>query len=70
MSPDQEHIAVVFGASGIISWGVRNALLTSPTFTHIIGLTNRPLTQSQPYCPILPTYPSTPGSTSPSPSPA
>lgn len=50
MSSIINRTALVFGASGIIGWGVTNALLTYPTpsaFTNIIALTNRPLTKEE-----------------------
>jgi nucleoside-diphosphate-sugar epimerase len=50
MNQDSAKTALVFGASGIIGWGVTNNLLDFPTpttFEHIIALTNRPLTKAQ-----------------------
>lgn len=45
MSSDKKH-ALVFGTSGISGWSILNQALTYPTpttFSHITGLTNRPL---------------------------
>lgn len=50
MAQGSQKTALVFGASGIVGWGVTNALLNYPTpttFDHIIALTNRPLTKEQ-----------------------
>jgi hypothetical protein len=55
MSPTSQPTALIFGASGIIGWGVTRALLSYPspkTFAHIIALTNRPLSQGESYLPI------------------
>ena len=40
--------ALVFGASGITGWAITNSALSYPTrttFSYVIGLTSRPLTQ-------------------------
>jgi hypothetical protein len=46
----EDHVALVFGASGISGWAVMQNLLTYPsptTFGRIIGLTNRPLSKAE-----------------------
>jgi hypothetical protein len=43
-------VAVVFGASGISGWGITRALLDAESkdaFSHIIALTNRPLSLAE-----------------------
>lgn len=50
MNQDSEKTVLVFGASGIIGWGVTNNLLdftTPTTFEHIVALTSRRLTKAQ-----------------------
>jgi hypothetical protein len=59
MSSDKKH-ALVFGASGISGWSILNQALTYPTpttFSHITGLTNRPLTPRRRLSPFRPPSP-------------
>lgn len=46
MGSTEDHVALVFGASGISGWALTRNLLSYPTrttFSRVIGLTNRPM---------------------------